>query len=309
MSKKIFLVNTEAFPCLGSHLLHVKKFIEGFSSFGYDSSIIDDPLMLKGLSEEDIVYFSSHGVSAFEPHQIIDTDEFRFVKDSGAMPIMWFWHDYVDLLDDWFEKRWILTGERINSSDPLNSHRDILEIFRTRQNFIWTEFACDERLVERGSHYEKKLGASFIGNGYKGSWNRIIKLVMPSSTIINTPPFVTEDERISMIASKHFCLGWHSDSNLTNGVVVERVYEGLGMGCIVFTDNRWAPEMTAGHAIYVRSLRETILKMLYFSIRRGPRKKLQIQGREWISQNGTYAHRARDFLSAMKELEVRNNHG
>jgi hypothetical protein len=95
-------------------------------------------------------------------------------------------------------------------------------------------------------------------------------------------------------------LGWHSDGNISNGVVVERVFEGLALGSIVVSDNPYAVEATDGLAIYVDGLDDTLAAIDRAWSDETFCRKYQSDAARWIREHGTYANVVQPFLSFLK---------
>ena len=295
---KVILLNTSEFPCPGSHLLHTRKFLRSFEHFGYEflevetwSALIDLPLLAS-----DILYFSDHGIKndTLSGAQVQMLEQ---IGDSGPFPIFWFWQRQSELLDSIFGDRWILTGEQYRSKVVRETHQEASDAFRESENFVPLTFAASltkEEIssVKRTEHWD----ATFVGHHYQRLLNTSLLLSPHKIAVRYTPPFISEERRVEFFTNSLVVLGWHSKGNITNGVVVERVFEGLAYGAVVITDNPFALEATDGNAIFSTD-RAEIIDLLH-RFKRDPQYwgKLSRSGQSWAAEHGTYLSVTRNFL-------------
>jgi hypothetical protein len=304
MPNRIILLNTIEFPCPGSHLLHAKKLLSSFETQGLEFGEIgpsqSDELI--ELGHGDIVYISDHGLSTSGPSQL-QIEALERLAKQGVFPIFWFWHKYCDLLTGIFGDRWILTGEHLRSKIVLPSHSEYSSISAASPNFVPSRFASSLRASEIGATPRKVLhNASFVGHRYQRQLNRKLQLTLPKVKVVYTPPFISEQFRISLFTGSHIVLGWHSGPNISNGNVVERVFEGLAFGSVVITDNPFALEATDGNVLFADTYAQT---KEYFQRVIGDdkfRSSLQANGVAWAKAHGTYESVAASFVERINSL-------
>lgn len=304
MTNRIALVNTSEFPCPGSHLLHARKLLGAFSSQGYAYQEItaDASQTVFELREGDIAYISNHGLISGQPSsrqiEILDA-----LAKAGVVPIFWFWHEHTELLDSIFGSRWILTGEHLRAKNVLPSHEVFARITNSRENFVPSRFASALQPFEIGKTPRTNLyNASFVGHRYQRVLNTRLSWTLPKVKIVYTPPFISEDERISLFTSSHIVLGWHSSSNIVNGNVVERVFEGLAFGSAVITDNPFALEATDGNVLFANTYSQTKEYFERIISDSRFRETLQETGKAWAKSHGTYDSVANSFITTARNL-------
>lgn len=304
MTSRILLLNTIEFPCPGSHLLHAKKLLRSFESQGMVFGEINEANAdtLFELSSGDIVYISNHGLSEYGPTST-QVGALERLAQLGVVPIFWFWHKHSQLLDNIFHGRWILTGEHLRSKIVLPSHGEYSAITSSRSNFVPSRFAAAVNPSEVGNIPRKVLyNASFVGHRYQKTLNRQLRWTLPKVKIVYTPPFISEQERVWMFTSSHIVLGWHSSPNISNGNVVERVFEGLAYGSIVITDNPFALEATDGNVLFADTYDQTkeyFQRIVHDDVFRN---SLQEKGLAWARNHGTYESVADSFLNKIKSF-------
>ncbi len=295
---RVFLINTGDFPCPGSHLLHTRKFLRSFEHFGYIFHEVDSwtTFLEARPSENDIVYFSDHGIldgtlTTIQLHKL------EQIKAAGPFPIFWFWHRQIEVLNSIFGTRWILTGEHYRSKVVRESHQMVSDAFRESPNFTPLTFAAsltkqEIASVKRGAQWD----ATFVGHHYKRLLNASLLLSPHKISVRYTPPFISEDKRLAYFTDSLVVLGWHSDGNIANGVVVERVFEGLAYGAVVITDNPYALEATDGNVIFSTDRTEILDLLERFKRDQKFWQKLSNSGQSWASEYGTYVDVTRKFL-------------
>ena len=294
MSKRqIHLVLLDEWPCPGSHYLHTKKFLESFEHHGFSYSEIKSIADISKIQSMDIVYLSSHGFSLGEPPVSL----FEMISAKGAYQILWFWHDYLDLARTYFSNRFILTGEHFYSKPMLRQHIDLWQIQNSIDEYVPLTFASSLNPAEIGSFARsEKYLAHFVGFGYKPQINKKLQFRFRGIKIQNTPPFISEGERRDIFRSSKVALGWHSDANIKNNVVVERVFEGLAFGNAVISDTPVAREITDGIVEFADTYDETKEFLLRIKKDDQFRQKKMEQGLAWAKAHGTYWHVAKRFI-------------
>ncbi len=303
-NKRVALLNSREFPCPGSHLLHTRKFLQTFSGLGYEYLEISNLSELRdaNLNYDDMIYFSDHGLGASGPSamQISILEE---VARIGAVPIFWFWQNKADLLDEIFNGRWLLTGEHLRAKNVLPSHQEYRDLSAARSNFVPLSFAASLEPTEVGNFHRKiRFNATFVGHRYQLSLNRRLRLQVPKTKIVYTPPFISEEDRIQYFTGSHVVLGWHSEGNIQNGNVVERVFEGLAYGSVVITDNPYAIDATDGNVLFADTFAATKAHLDRVIVDEKFRSKLQREGIKWAQSFGTYKSVAESFIMSKSNL-------
>ena len=300
--KKIFLVLIEDLPCPGSHYLHTKKFLNGFKELGFEYVEINLVDQISQISENDIVYVSNHGLDDLDRALPV----IEALGKRKAQYILWFWHQHLDIAKQYFGERFVLTGEHFHHKPVLDSYQSTWNKQQGLENYVPLTFASKLLPSQVGNlKREDRYLAHFVGANYKKSWNRRLQLRYRNVKIVNTPPFIGEAERESIFLSSGIALGWHSDSNIQNHVVVERVFEGLSYGNFVISDHPTAREITDG----IVEVAETHAELVHWVKRYRDDAKFRIDkqtaGYAWAKSNGTYTNVAGKF--ALKFLELDGN--
>lgn len=304
LSRRIILINTKLFPCPGSHLLHTRKFLNSFSSHDFTCIEVDENELKKGFTflPGDLVYLSNHGLE----EEVLTQEQFDFmsiVSRIGVIPICWFWQDQAHILDELFNTRWLLTGEHLRAQFVLPSHEKFVKIARSRDNFIPITFAAGIAPSRIGKiERQNKFNASFVGHRYQKQLNRHLRLTIPKTKIVYTPPFIDELDRLDIFTSSHVVLGWHSKENVRNGNVVERVFEGIAYGSVVVTDNPYGLEATDGNVLFADNFEDAKMQIQRVIRDDRLREKIQSKGLFWAKEFGTYDAVARSFILKAENL-------
>jgi hypothetical protein len=292
-ARKVFLVTIESWPCPGSHYLHTKKFLQAFESHGFEYHEISNLEEIEMVKPGDIVYLSNHGFSVGDiPFELLDK-----IGKRGGFYILWYWHDHLELADNLFGDRYILTGEHFYDKPKLVDHVRCWNIQQQISNFVPLTFASNLHPDDIGNlDRSDKYLAHFVGNGYQKQINNKLRVRFRGIKIVNTPPFISENSRTEIFLSSKVALGWHSEGNIENHVVVERVFEGLAFGNVVISDTPTAFEITEGIVEFADSYEMT--RDIINRVRKDEKfrvKKMEL-GFEWAKAHGTYWHVARNFI-------------
>jgi hypothetical protein len=296
-SGRVVLVNTIDFPCPGTHLLHVRRFLKSFKPFGYEYLEISDLNESERFLANDLVYFSSHGLRGSAPLTSKQLSFLQRVALPGAFPLFWYWHTHVEALESIFGNRYLLTGSTIRAEKIPDSYESLHAVSSATENYVAMDFASYLRPEQVGKLTRREnLNALFIGSRYQHEYNSVLRRRPYNARVIYTPPFLEEWYRVHSYLSAKTTLGWHNQENLELGIVVERVYDGLAFGSFVITDNPYAHAATEGLARYVGSLDELMEAIGQVLADREARAKSQALGYKWVASNGTYFHVAKKFL-------------
>ena len=295
---KVYLVLLDELPCPGSHYLHTKKFLEAFSSQGYEYHEIHSVEQIQEIQSKDLVYISNHGLERSEKK----LDLISRLGKSNARFILWFWHDYLDIAETFFKGNYVLTGEHFHHKPKLEEHIKRWDIEQSFDRYIPLTFASKLLPETIGTlpRSEKYL-AHFVGAHYKQNWNLALRVQFRNVKIVNTPPFISENERENIFLSSGIALGWHSQANIENHVVVERVFEGLAYGNFVISDTQTAHEITDGIVEASSSYLETQDWVRRYTKDKNFRALKQKQGYSWAKTNGTYLNVAVKFLHRLND--------
>lgn len=292
-NKRVHLVVLEEWPCPGSHYLHTKKFLKSFESHGYIYSEIKSINDIELIAKGDFVYLSNHGFTKLK----MPIEIFTAIHSKGAYLILWFWHEHLEFAREIFGNRFVITGEHFYSKPIVEGHLRNWKLQQKISEYVPLTFASSLKPAEIGTltrrdHYL----AHFVGYGYKSEINRRLRFRFRSIKIQNTPPFISEEKRRSIFLSSKVALGWHSDDNIKNNVVVERVFEGLAFGNVVISDTPIAKEITDGIVEFGQTYEETKEFLLRVKKDELFRQKKIHDGLAWARSNGTYWHVAKRFI-------------
>ena len=119
--------------------------------------------------------------------------------------------------------------------------------------------------------------------------------------MVYTPPFISETNRLEIFSSSRVILGWHSDANIGNGVVVERVFEGLALGSVVVSDNPYAQQITGGVVEFADSLEGALAIIDRSRKDEGFFRTKQKEGLDFARAKGTYSSVAQTFIERIGE--------
>lgn len=296
------LVLLDEWPCPGSHYLHTKKFLKAFESHGFEYQEISRLNQIELIQPGDIVYLSNHGFTSDD----IPFDVLERIGKMGAFQILWYWHDHLEMARNLFGERFVLTGEHFYEKPQLLDHVRCWNIQNKISNFVPLTFASNLNPTEIGTFSRSaKYLAHFVGNGYKKEINTRLRMRFRGIKIVNTPPFISESARRDIFLASKIALGWHSQGNIENHVVVERVFEGLAFGNVVISDTATAVAITGGIVEFADSYE--IAKELILRIRKDEKFRVSKMedGYEWAKAHGTYWHVARNFIDHFYDKDNR----
>jgi hypothetical protein len=294
----ICLINTPSMPTPGTHFYTTNKFIHGFRLLGYEQKLITNEEQLKSIpdSENTIFVVSNHGFAEGNSSKLEVFS--RFTKSTF---ILWFFHDLVKKNNFQLPiKNWILTGEHFHEMPRLQPHISFWNLQKQMENYHPLTFLSYLNPTQVGSFIRGPIiwDAQFVGSPYKTDWLQKLPNCFARTTALNT----SEEDRIKSFLQSHCALGFHSDPNIANNVVVERVPEALSFGAICLSDNPASVNFTDGIVEFVSSFEETKDKILFYKTNEEAANKKRIAGYDWVKAKGTYRHLAESFLNKMKEL-------
>lgn len=296
---KFYIVNTPEMPTPGTHYFTTSKFASGFGKLGFKVCEIKTNQEISTIPDENdtILMISNHGIE-------IDFDRKRleiFSHLTKATKILWFFHSYMIKTNiDIPFNNWILTGEHFHSEPKLESHLTLYNFENTIKNHHPLTFSSYMDPEKVGSFKRGPMiwDAQFVGSPYKTSWLTQIPNCYARTTALST----NEEDRIKSFLCSHCALGFHSDANILNSVVVERVPEALSHGTVCLSDNPAAVGFTDGVVELVQSFDEVKEKIKFYKFNKEAAEKKRIAGYKWVKTKGTYKHLAQSFFNKMKEL-------
>lgn len=297
---RIIMLNTPELPVIGTLYFQVMKFMSAFRVHGYtlaEAKTLDELLMMSPKSG-DFVYVSDHGLSRSDQEV---TRAFEKIRDLDCTFILWFYHNHIHRLP--MPKKWILTGEHFRNLPKSKEHAAIWNIQNGLENYVPMTFATAILPEDIGRYSRNEiLRASFVGAPYQVEWCQNLVTQNNGVLVRYTPPFISEEDRLRIYLSSVVTLGFHSENNSLNSVLVERVFEGLALGNVVVSDNPACEDFTDGNVKYVSSLDE--VKYQIDRVWNDPieRQERQKSGMEWCRKNGTYVNVSMAFIEKSKGL-------
>jgi Glycosyl transferases group 1 len=324
VAKAFYILDHPLLPTPYNSRFFVEKFARGFSYRGYEVVVVK---RLEDLCNPGFVMISDHDYSyslptdgplsrllwpvkaaASSEAKVAATARMRAkrwvvkrlaarVEKADLTTIAWFWQDNATILEE-LGMPVIFTGEHFYGVPASAPHRAWQDFYRNRPDALPIRFSAD---IDPGAVGEgcgnDNFDVCFIGSRiYKPAWYGAFS-GLPLTRIIPSPPYIPEEERIGIYRDSKLSLGLHSEGNIANHVVVERVFESLAHGAVCVTDNPTAVEVTGGVAVGAKTLddmRSLVGSLLADDDRRAD---LRRRGFELIRRDGTYAHRADEFIA------------
>jgi hypothetical protein len=293
--KYIYLINTKLLPCPYTHYNTTRKLCYGFESNGYIFREIKSIVEIDS-NVESFSVVSNHGLA----NSLIAIDEIHRLNEIKKNVIIgWAFHEFFydnPLLKNL--KQLILTGEHFHKKPYAIQHRKYFDLQKLTKNYVPWTFCSYFNDFEGALNNQRSYKSCFIGSPYKINWLRKIK----NSYINYQPNSISEKERVSVYFSSYVCLGFHSEINILNNVVVERVAEGLSAGCIVLSDNPAAVDFTHGSAIYTNDYNKLDYLITKYSNKQLDYFERVGSGIKWAKDVGNYSYVAKQFINKSKEL-------
>jgi hypothetical protein len=299
----ICLVNTPELPTPFTHMVTSSKFCRGWENIDFRKIEITDNKQLDDIPDDENTIFliANHGVET-NGYDVTPLKAFsRFTK---AIKLLWHFHSYLRLGNEVPFNNWILTGEHYRNPVKSAEHLKSYEFQNSIPNYFPLSFAAYFHPDEIGTFERNNLiyDTVFCGHPYKSHW-----LSQLSNSFINTNPLsVSEEKRLEAFLSSHTSCGFHSENNVLNSCLVERVFEGMALGTIVLTDNPAGPQVTDNIVELVSSFEELQERIQFYKNNPDLAEAKRQLGYEWIRTKGTYTHVAIDFLVKMQELGFRS---
>ena len=295
--RRIINLNTPEIPCPNSHYFTSTKFCTGFKQNGLEFIELNNLNNIEQYNSEDNIFLISNHLTD------INIIKFLSEKLENAYFILWHFNSLIvhKIINEIPFKKFISTGEYYRK--PPNFSKPYLDVYNFNLNCKeWEPFVFSSSLHpdEIGGRQKNIIYDScFIGYPYK---THIVDSLSNCFKHYSSGGYLSEDKRIEAYLSSRVCLGFHSDENVANSCVVERVFEGMSYGCAVISDNKSAEECTNGIVKFISS-REDVVNYLEF-YKNNPEAYIEIQkkGYEYLKIQGTYYHLAKNFLNKFKQL-------
>ena len=298
--KKIFLMNSPELPTPGTHMFTTRKFLSGFTYYGYEVIVVNK---LDDIINGSIVLLSNHGIDQSSVSKKIGIDALNYLSRSfpDTIYLCWFYHKHYDSIPF---KKFIITGEHFRMKPLLQSHIPFWDIQEKINNYVPLTFASALFPDNIGFHKRtEKLNGCFMGTAYKYHWVSNLENIAYLPGICNGRE-LKEEDRINTFLSSKIAFGFHHDNNVSNNVVVERVFEGMAYGCVVISDSPAAGIITDGIVQVAKDKSEFL--DIYNRLLKNDAERLELQkkGYLWVKNNGLYIHTVNNFLKKIDELGV-----
>jgi hypothetical protein len=310
------MINTPLLPTNGTHQFMIRKFMNGFSSYGVLSADLNSFDDIQD-SEDQIFVVADHFYNDLNGRQNMEFYKSLFselaIKFEKTTWVFW---NYQNIIYDNYSneefpfKKQILTTEhyrRINYKN-FEKFNDNFTKYINQPNYVELPFASSLHPEEIENILEKRtdvFDCGYCGCNYKPEWLRQVSNKFNSFIHCWDNGFLSEDDRINnaFLGSK-ICLAFNAEENVENGLPSERVFEGLAYGCIVLTDSDVAVEATNGVAVLVNSYEELEEKINYYLNNDDERIAKQKTGIDFAKNFGTYFHVAKKFLNYGMNFEA-----
>jgi len=220
-------------------MLHVRKLGEGFVQRGYHYKELQDINEVSYLSECDVLYISNHFCCDFFHKRLakpLSKTLFRHLQGTQARLVLWNFHTLPDL--DLLQK---INAPILHLGEDLYPEtidaEPGLKSFRNSHNVLQLRYATPTHPhFAKLEDISKCWDMNFVGNGYRRSLTQYCNDNY-RAFIRNTPPSISEPQRVNSFRQSEVNLVFHSDGNVEKGVVVERFSEALAFGGIILHDH------------------------------------------------------------------------
>ena len=294
---KIFNMNTPEIPSPGNFIFTANKFLKGFEYNGFDVLEINSLNNLEQYNNESNYIFLSNHFEKINNNIIYD-----IAKMLPKCNFICFHLNFnKKLRNNMPLSRYIITGEHYQTTPTSSSeHLDAHNFNLSCKNWLPLTFSSSADPNTIGKLQRQDIYRSmFVGASYKEDWIDNLKNCFSH---IGTSNFISESDRINAFLNSRVCLGFHSDGNIINGCVTERVFEGLSYGCVVVTDNIYATKITNGIVKYVSSFEELESIVNKANADDNFFYETQNQGYDFAKKEGLYFHQAQKFIAKIEEL-------
>lgn len=329
--KTFYIFDNFFLPTPYNHRFFVEKFASGFKSHGFEVKVVNH---VDEIKEDGFVMISNHpfyyslgnkgkhkslvrnlflGLEKFDPLKLLPAVARLFqrrtigklaagIKGKDQVLIAWFWHNEEDFFNS-LGVPVIFTGEYLYGMPEEDYHRNWHKFYHSRKNALPIKFSAkiDPSQVGEGCN-NTAIAISYVGNRqYKPDWYRLFQ-TRHDCRIVPTLPYISEEERLNIYKNSQISLGLHSEDNIRSKVVVERIFEALAYGALCFTDNPNAVEATQGCAIFIKDKEQLLALVDEYLGGEGKRMALRQRGFEFIRNQGTNFHRAKEFIELKERI-------
>ena len=226
----------------------------------------------------------------------------QYIQDKDVIVTTWFTHQEEHIFRK--HKAKVLYSGDHYYVDPRLSGKTWYDFYTTHPNALPIKFSAsiepdmEKEIVWR----DKCIDVWFVGSRqYKKEWYEYFK-EQKNTEIYGTPPYISEDKRVDIYKHSKIILGFHSDENIKNGNVTERVFEAMAYGAVCVTDNP-AARIATNNSVIVVETKEALIhevhkllsdKMYYQDY---VHKGVSFAYKTWL-----YYHRAGELLQLANTL-------
>jgi hypothetical protein len=216
--------------------------------------------------------------------------------------IAWGTHYLADILEQ-LGIKYILTCDKYWNKPVGQFHLSWYECYNTNPKAKPMQFSANVEPTKVGvGCSNSEYLVSYIGNRSYSPHYYGIFTNNPRCKIIPTPPYISEDERLEIYKKSKIILGLSSKASIENANVTERMFEALAYGAICISDNPHAVVATNGCALYAKNKEHLLELVNFYDTHDHARLELRQRGFEFIRNNGTYYHRAKEFIELAQKL-------
>lgn len=284
------VLNTRAFPCPRTHMLHVRKLAEGFIQRGFHYRELGDVNEIAYLTGADLLYVSNHfSTEILHRHVKASLQRLliRHLKTTRARLILWSFHTAPDwrALEE-LPNKIVHLGEDLYP-DAIDKE-PVLRDFRNRFNVLTLKYASPLHPVH-SERFEvpREHDFNFIGHCYQREMTSHCERKY-RSLIRNTPPNVSEPLRVNSFRSSEVNLVFHAPSNLKKGVIVERFAEALSLGGVIFHDHPRISDEFPGLVSLFRVRSPADIDGTYEQVMRlSPADRTELREASWAAWKGS----------------------
>ena len=335
--KYFYIFNHPYCPMPYTHRFFVEKFAKGFEYHGYVVKLIEhaDEIVGPGIMmmcDIRFHFYWNDGIrnwrrdffiiieQVFNRFKIAWFDDFCWylkkkavkevagaLKEKDVTVLAWLWDEHESFLNE-TGLRVIYTGEYF-SHEPKNLRRKKLWAFyqnHADDNALPIRFAAAIDPREVGNNEEKRdILVSYVGERrYKTDWQGAFA-DRKGCRIVPTPPYIPEEDRVSIYKHSMISLGLESAASLEDGIVTERVFEALAYGAICLSHHEAVVPETDGCAEYIEQREDLEDRVAFLESHPEEAKKIREKGYAFVREKGTYAHEAAKFIALDQILKRR----
>ena len=271
--------------CFVDYLL--KDLMGGFERMGFN--IISDI--------DDINIIRDNGIIFFDNTITNDTIENLYLKFPNSLYFGWCCHVKKNIFNLYKFKLIYITCHTLT---PINEQRKLIH---SMKNYCPLYHRVNED-PEKVGLYKKQIKHTWCYYGTKYRDDLIPEKIEGANMGNPSPPknFLNYDERKDLLLSSLIHLAYQGDSNIRDGHVSQRVFEGLCYGCIVLSNSEPACIQTNNIVEYVDSLEEVEEKINYYLDNPEEVLKKQKLAYKFIKNSGTNYYSIEKLNEKTKEI-------